>query len=161
MSLSACQSVLISGFLCRRTIRPSTWIRGWRGILWWLAVASCLWYEWDLPSSASGSAARYEALERTCARNWMNSCGRSLTTMMPSEDGPKASVSVSKETVPVQLEHECSQCKPEGIIYHFADLWGSRWPLGPRVLGWCSWLMEMRFFPAFWYFDNNPILGVG
>ena len=52
----------------------------------------------------------------------MNSCGKSLTTMMPSEDGPKASVSVSKETVPVQLEHKLSQCKPEGVIYRLADI---------------------------------------
>lgn len=55
----------------------------------------------DIPSSSSGRAARYDALERTCARRRANSEGRSLTTIIPKDEGPKASVRVSNETVPV------------------------------------------------------------
>ena len=55
----------------------------------------------DTPSSSSGRAARYDALERTCARRRANSEGRSLTTIIPKDEGPKASVRVSNETVPV------------------------------------------------------------
>lgn len=59
-----------------------------------------------LPSSDGGRAAKYEALERTCARSWIKRSGRSLTMMIPREDGPKASVRVSKETVPGSIsEH--------------------------------------------------------
>lgn len=54
-----------------------------------------------IPSSESGKAARYEAFERTRARSCVKRSGRSLTMMIPKEDGPKASVSVSKETVPI------------------------------------------------------------
>lgn len=57
----------------------------------------------DLPSSGSGRAARYEALERTFARRSVKVEGRSLTRMMPREDGPKALVRVSKDTVPAWL----------------------------------------------------------
>ena len=56
-----------------------------------------------LPSSESGRAAKYEALDRTFARRSLKVEGRSLTTMIPREDGPKASVSVSKDTVPAWL----------------------------------------------------------
>ena len=53
-----------------------------------------------LPRSESGRAAKYEALERTFVRKSLKVEGRSLTTMMPKEDGPKALVRVSKDTVP-------------------------------------------------------------
>jgi hypothetical protein len=53
-----------------------------------------------IPNSASGSAARYDAFERTFERNSVNVGGRSFTTIMPREAGPNASVSVSKDTVP-------------------------------------------------------------
>lgn len=73
-----------------------------------------------VPSSVSGRAARYEALERTCARSWVKRSGRSLTMMMPREDGPKASVSVSKETVPVHIVSSCSS-QFEEESYHSRD----------------------------------------
>lgn len=55
----------------------------------------------DGPSSAAGRAARYEELERTWARSWMNFSGKSLTIIIPRDEGPNASVRVSNETVPV------------------------------------------------------------
>lgn len=77
-----------------------------------------------LPSSDDGRAAKYEALERTCARSWVKRSGRSLTMMIPREDGPKASVRVSKETVPGCIsEHSMIYriCLQLGY-YHFQDL---------------------------------------
>lgn len=62
-----------------------------------------LWGFGDLPNSGSGRAARYEALERTFVRKSLKVDGRSLTTIMPREDGPKAVVRVSKDTVPASL----------------------------------------------------------
>lgn len=56
----------------------------------------------DVPSSSSERAARYEAPDRTSARNCWNLASRSLTIMIPNEDGPKASVRVSKETEPAR-----------------------------------------------------------
>lgn len=56
-----------------------------------------------IPSSAGGRAATREALERAVARRSRKRAGRSLTTMMPSEEGPKASVKVSKDTDPLAL----------------------------------------------------------
>lgn len=54
----------------------------------------------NVPRSFSGRAARREELVRTSVRSWAKCGGRSFTTMIPREDGPNASVKVSKETVP-------------------------------------------------------------
>lgn len=54
-----------------------------------------------IPSSSSGNAARKDALERTCARRDLNCAGRSLTMMIPSEEGPNAEVRVSEVMVPL------------------------------------------------------------
>lgn len=58
-----------------------------------------------LPSSSSGRAAREDALERTSERSCWNFASRSFTMMIPSEEGPNASVRASKETVPVNGQH--------------------------------------------------------
>lgn len=62
-----------------------------------------------LPRSDFGSAARYDACERTCARSWAKCSGRSFTIMMPREEGPKASVRVWKETVPREGFSDCTR----------------------------------------------------
>ena len=55
-----------------------------------------------VPSSSSGRAARYEALDRTSARSCWNLASRPLIMIMPNEDGPKASVRVLEETEPAR-----------------------------------------------------------
>lgn len=78
-------------------------ILGFRGILSWsVSLSLSIWSGdgVDVLSSDSGREARWDALERTRLRRWMKFSGRSFTMIMPSEEGPKASVSMSKETVP-------------------------------------------------------------
>lgn len=54
-----------------------------------------------IPNSSGDSDATYDALESAWARRLLNSAGRSFTTIIPNEAGPKASERVSKETVPI------------------------------------------------------------
>ena len=53
-----------------------------------------------MPKSSSGRAARYEELDKTLARRYLNCGGRSLTMIIPRDEGPNASVRVSEVTEP-------------------------------------------------------------
>ena len=58
-----------------------------------------------VPNSPSGKFARWDEYDNSVRRSSANSDGRSLTTRIPSEDGPNASSRASKETVPVAIAH--------------------------------------------------------
>lgn len=56
-----------------------------------------------VPNSSGDSDATYDALESAWALRSLNLAGRSFTTIIPNDAGPKASERVSNETVPVLL----------------------------------------------------------
>ena len=61
-----------------------------------------------VPNSPSESPARYDALESTRDRSSWNLGSRSFTTIIPRDEGPKASASRSKETEPGDESHVIS-----------------------------------------------------
>jgi hypothetical protein len=107
MTLSACRLDHFLRFLSLATTLLDIWLSGFRFCLWVMSGFNCAWaivgFNLYIPKRNCGRFPRYDEYESSLCLNWTNSEGTSLTMIIPSESGPKADSSVSKETLPIGI----------------------------------------------------------